>query len=301
MGILFRLLLAVMALRFLQIPFSALITSQEQMPFYSKFSIVEAAASVAAAYLARWGLVAYAVSLVVLAVFCCLVHILYCRRNFPHIKISMPVRISEIASIGRFISWGTLGTAGNILKYQGTNIMLNICSGVAFNAAWKISIGIWTLLYGISLSFRQASSPLVFTAYAERSAEDFMRLVRMTVTASFFLAAVPAALLSIDVDGFLLFWIGDRSAPQLAMFVRCALVNFVFDAVSCPLTLAIDATGKVARYQAVSSTLSLLAFASACGLLAAGLPEWSTMAAVAFCNGLACAYRFFHLRTLVLR
>ena len=47
MGILFRLLLAVMALRFLQIPFSALITSQERMPFYSKFSIVEAAASVA--------------------------------------------------------------------------------------------------------------------------------------------------------------------------------------------------------------------------------------------------------------
>ena len=288
-----------MAIRTMQIPFAALITSGERMSFFSRLGILEAFSAIAAAFTAYAGLKVFAVALIVPTLVIFAIHVAFCRRIFPCVHMCVSRDWRHFMELGAFLSWGTLGSVGNILKYQGTSIVINVCAGVAFSASWKIAIGAWSMLYALCTSFQQAFSPTVFKAWTDRTGGEFARLAGRTTLVSFLIAGMPAGILFVFTEKFLALWLGETSAPQLVEFVRCSLVNLVFDAISCPLTAAIDASGKVARYQIVTSSLSLLALFTSCVLLATGMPPWTAMGAVAACNGMACAYRFLHVRALV--
>lgn len=288
-----------MAMRTLQIPFAALITADERMSFFSRLGLFEAFCSIGIAFIAYAGLMAFAVALVVPAAAVFALHVTFCQRKFPCLRIRISRDRSCLSALGAFISWSTLGSIGNVLKYQGTGIAINVFAGVAFCASWKISLGVWGMLYALCTSFQQAFSPAVFKAWASRSCGEFVRLAKATTAISFLMAGVPATFLFVFTGEFLMLWLGESAAPQLVQFVRCSLANLVVDAISCPLTVAIDASGKIARYQIVTSSLSMLALIMSGTLLAAGLPPWSAMGAVAACNGMSCAYRFFHVRAMV--
>ncbi len=283
----------------LQIPFTSQITSGERMSFFAKLGFLEAALCIASSYIAYVGVAAYSYAVVTSAVLELLVCVVFCFRLFPQLRFTFDAWRESVSAIGAFVSWGTLGTVGNLLKYQGSGILLNVFAGAAFSTSWKIALGVWGLLWNVCGNFRQAFCPTVFKAWEGRSADEFLKITSKTTAVSFLIAAVPAAFIFIWTERFLELWLGGHTAPYLVAFVRCSLVNLVFDAVSSPLTAAIDATGRVARYQIVTSVLSFTAFALSWAFLALGFPEWSTMAGIAACNGVSCAYRYFHLRRLV--
>ena len=295
----FHSCLAANVLGLLQVPFTSQITSGERMFFFAKFGFLEAALCIASSYVAYAGLAAYAFAVMTSAVLELVVCVFFCFRLFPWLRLTFDAWRESVSAIGAFVSWGTLGTVGNLLKYQGSGILLNVFAGPAFSTSWKIALGVWGLLWNICGTFRQAFCPTVFKAWKGRSADGFMKITGKTTAVSFLVAAVPALFIFVWTGRFLELWLGGQTAPYLVAFVRCSLVNLVFDAVSSPLTAAIDATGRIVRYQIVTSTLSLVAFALSWAFLAAGFPEWSTMAGVAACNGVCCAYRYFHLRSLV--
>ncbi len=288
-----------MVMRTLQIPFAALITADERMSFFSCLGLFEAFCTIATAFAAYAGVTAFVVVLVLSAVAVFMLHAMFCHRKFPFLRMRISCDGKCLTALGTFISWSTLGGIGNVLKYRGTGIVINIYAGVAFSASWKISLEVWSLLYALCTSFQQAFCPAVFKAWGTRPCKEFVRLTKMTTTISFLIAGMPAMILFVFADEFLLLWLGESTAPQLAQFVRCALVNLVFDAISCPLTAAIDATGRIVRYQIVTSSLSTLALIAASAFLVVGMPPWTAMGAVATCNGLACVYRFFHVRGIV--
>ena len=288
-----------MAMRTLQIPFAALITADERMSFFSRLGLFEAFCTIATAFAAYAGVTVFVVSLVLSAVAVFMLHAMFCHRKFPFLRMRVSLDRRCLSALGTFISWSTLGGIGNVLKYRGTGIVINIYAGVAFSASWRISLAVWGLLYALCTSFQQAFCPAVFKAWGTSSCKEFVHLTKTTTTISFLIAGIPATILFVFVDEFLLLWLGESMAPQLAQFVRCALVNIVFDAISCPLTAAIDATGRIVRYQIVTSSLSTLALIMASALLAVGMPPWTAMGTVAACNGMACAYRFFHVRGIV--
>ena len=288
-----------MAMRTLQIPFAALITADERMSFFSRLGLFEAFCTIATAFAAYAGVTVFVVSLVLSAVAVFMLHAMFCHRKFPFLRMRVSLDRRCLSALGTFISWSTLGGIGNVLKYRGTGIIINIYAGVAFSASWRISLAVWGLLYALCTSFQQAFCPSVFKAWGTSSCKEFVRLTKTTTTISFLIAGIPATILFVFVDEFLLLWLGESMAPQLAQFVRCALVNIVFDAISCPLTAAIDATGRIVRYQIVTSSLSTLALIMASALLAVGMPPWTAMGTVATCNGIACVYRFFHVRGIV--
>jgi O-antigen/teichoic acid export membrane protein len=288
-----------MVMRTLQIPFAALITADERMSFFSCLGLFEAFCTIATAFAAYAGVTAFVVVLVLSAVAVFMLHAMFCHRKFPFLRMRISCDGRCLTALGTFISWSTLGGIGNVLKYRGTGVVINIYAGVAFSASWKISLEVWSLLYALCTSFQQAFCPAVFKAWGTRPCKEFVRLTKITTTISFLIAGMPAMILFVFADEFLLLWLGESTAPQLTQFVRCALVNLVFDAISCPLTAAIDATGRIVCYQIVTSSLSTLALITASALLVVGMPPWTAMGAVATCNGLACVYRFFHVRGIV--
>ncbi|MBP3405343.1 MAG: hypothetical protein J6N18_04515, partial [Kiritimatiellae bacterium] len=238
----FHSCLAANVLGLLQVPFTSQITSGERMFFFAKLGFLEAALCIASSYVAYAGLAAYAFAVMTSAVLELVVCVVFCFRLFPQLRFTFDAWRESVSAIGAFVSWGTLGTVGNLLKYQGSGILLNVFAGVAFSTSWKIALGVWGLLWNVCGNFRQAFCPTVFKAWEGRSADEFLKITGRTTAVSFLIAAVPAVFIFIWTEHFLELWLGGQTAPYLVAFVRCSLVNLVFDAVSSPLTAAIDAT-----------------------------------------------------------
>ena len=284
----------------LQLPWAALIVASEHMAFFAKLSVVEAAFAIGAPAVAmafpEFALQVYASILGIGTAIVLVVHVLYCRRQFPSVHFMLRFPSRHLWNSLAFFSWGTLSSIGNLLKYQGVNILMNLYAGVTFNSSWDVAMRTGGVVYVGSGCFQPAYSPVIYKEWSSPDKAPFGRLVGATTLASFLMTMIPGGLAFVFAPTILDVWLGAELPPQAVAFVRCAVVNMVFDAISAPLTIAILATGRIALYQALAFAMSAASFLLAWGLLSAGCPAWTAICAVAFFNGLAALYRFLHVR-----
>ena len=287
------------------VPFSALMVSGERMSFFLVVGAVESAAAIAAALVAKMrgvnGVEVFAGVLAAGSALSLVVHIVCCRAVFPGVRLRLSCPAARLREAAAFLSWGTLSSVGNAVKYKGTSLVVNGFAGVAFNATWDVAIKAWQYLHGFCADFMQAFSPVLFKAWGAGERRRVASVAAWTTFASFLIAAVPSAVVFAFAPELVRVWLGEAAPPQVAAFVRCSVVNLVFDAASNPLTTTILASGRVALYHSVACSLSVLGFAVAWLLLASGFPAWTSMAAVAATNGLALAYRALHVRFILRR
>jgi O-antigen/teichoic acid export membrane protein len=274
--------------------------SGERMSFLLVVGAVESAAAIAAALVAKMrgvnGVEVFAGVLAAGGALSLIVHIVCCRAVFPGVRLRLSCPAARLREAAAFLSWGTLSSVGNAVKYKGTSLVVNGFTGVAFNATWDVAIKAWQYLHGFCADFMQAFSPVLFKAWGAGERRRVASVAAWTTFASFLIAAVPSAVVFAFAPELVRVWLGEAAPPQVAAFVRCSVVNLVFDAASNPLTTTILASGRVALYHSVACSLSVLGFAVAWLLLASGFPAWTSMAAVAATNGLAVAYRALHVR-----
>ena len=286
-------------------PFSALIVAGERMALFLVLGAVESAAALAAAFAAKTcgahGVEMFAGTLAAGGAVSLAVHVVLCRAAFPGVRLEFRCRAVRLREAAAFLSWGSLGSIGNAVKYKGTGLVLNGFAGVAFNAAWDVAIKVWQYLHGFCADFMQAFSPVLFKAWGAGERRRVASVAAWTTFVSFLMAAVPSALVIAFAPELVRVWLGDAAPPQAAVFIRCSAVNVVFDAASNPLTTTILASGRVALYHSVACSLSVMGFAVAWVSLASGFPAWTSMAAVAAANGLALAYRALHVRFILQR
>ena len=296
----------------LQLPWAALIVASEHMAFFAKLSVVEAAFAIGAPAVAmalihlcpsgygatspEFALQVYASILGIGTAIVLVVHVLYCRRQFPSVHFTLRFPSRELWNSFAFFSWGTLSSIGNLLKYQGVNILINLYAGVTFNSSWDVAMRTGGVVYVGSGCFQPAYSPVIYKEWSSPDKAPFGRLVGATTLASFLMTMIPGGIAFVFAPTILDVWLGAELPPQAVAFARCAVVNMVFDAISAPLTIAILATGRIALYQALAFAMSAASFLLAWWLLSAGCNVWTAICAVAFFNGLAAFYRFLHVR-----
>ena len=300
----FQACLAMAVMNTLQMPFAALIVAGERMAFFAWLSVLEAAvavgAPVAVLLLPDSGLSVYASTLAAGSAVVLTIHILYCHRQFSSVRFlpRFPPRKLWETTIS-FFSWGTLSSIGNLLKYQGVNLLMNFYAGVAFNASWDVAMRTGGIVFVGSGCLQTAYSPVIYKDWLNPDKVPFGRLVGGTTLASFLMSAIPGGFVFVFAPAILKMWIDAELPPMAVVFVRCAVLNMVFDAISAPLTVAILATGRVALYQTLAFVLSAASFLLAWVLLYAGCPAWTAICAVAVFNGLAALYRFLHVRFII--
>ena len=298
----------------LQLPWAALIVAGERMAFFAKLSVVEAlfaigAPAVAMAFHLRpsgYGATSPDFAMPVYAtILCCgtvvvlAIHVLYCRRQFPSVHLMFRFPTRDLWDSVSFFFWGTLSSIGNLLKYQGVNILMNLHAGVTFNSSWDVAMRTGGVVQVGSGCFQPAYSPVIYKEWTNPDKMSFGRLIGVTTLVSFLMSAIPGSIAFVFAHTILNVWLGAELPPQAVAFVRCAVVNMVFDAISAPLTVAILSTGRVALYQTLAFIMSAASFLLAWVLLSAGCNAWTAICAVASFNGLAALYRFLHVRFII--
>lgn len=293
----FRMAEAVVVLKLVQLPFSALIYSAERMSVLAVIGLIDALLTVLAALAARWigGLSVFA-SAMAAGAFCTFALQVACALRVYPVRIVIAAQFGRLVEMGRFFLWGCLGAVGNLLKYRGTSIALAVYAGVAFNATWESSLRMGSLLGALTASYQLAAAPVIYKFWTEGPGVDVGRRLGRILAAVVALAVVPASLVFAFAPNVIRFWLGADLPPQIVAFVRCFCLNVVVDAFSGPLTTGILATGRVALYQSVAFSFSAAGFLVGWIALACGLPPWTAVAAVVAFNALACLYRLLHLR-----
>ena len=298
-AVVYQLSILVMLAKTMQIPFTALIVSYEQMGVFAKISIVEAALTLGAALALKFlsgDLLIWYTSLYTLATLVVVaVYAGFCRVHFAEARFPRRIERNRIGSIGSFFSWSIFGAVANMLKQQGLNVLLNIFFGVAFNATWAVANKIGMAVNQLVSNFQQAFNPQIVKSWAAEDKKPFFNLLCRSSFISFCLIWICALPLLACPEFFLGLWLKGEFPPQLTLFVQLTMIYLVFDALSGPLWMAVQATGKISAYQVQVSLLIGSAFFISWIACALGAPAWAVMAINAAVNAMSHLYRIMYL------
>ena len=302
-SIVYQLSILVMLAKTMQIPFTALIVSYERMGVFAKISIVEAVLTLGAALALKFlsgDLLIWYTSLYTLATLVVMwIYAAYCRVNFVEARFSHRIGCDRIRSIASFFSWNVFGAISLILKQQGLNVLLNLFFGVALNATWALSNKIVMAINQLVTNFQQAFQPQIIKLWAQRDKTGYYDLLSMSSKFSYFLLLVCVLPLFCFTDFFIGIWLKGELPAYLTLFVRLSIVFALSEAMAMPFCTGLQATGRIAVYQIVVSTITSSVFFIGWGLFSFGCSVWWILVLNIVASVLSHVYRVGHLWVMV--
>ena len=274
-NILFQFSLAIFVIKLFCVPFNALIISNERMSIYAYFGIGEVALQLLVVFalqiFAGDKLIMYGLLLSVVALVYFTLQYLYCRLKLPT-QIARPSYNKTLfKEMAGFASWNFIGTSAGILKNQGVDIIVNIFTGVAVNAARGIALQINTAVSNFSENFITALRPQIIKSYAAEDKSHLNFLVEQGARFSSYLMLFLTLPLILEMGTVLQMWL--KVVPQYTeTFARLQLVDALVISLSQTLVIALLATGKIRNYQLIVGGINLLNMPLSWLLLYLGFP-----------------------------
>ena len=289
-----------MVLETLACPFLSLVNATERMGFFAWFSFVQAGLSIVAALtlcaipshrLEVWATMQLGLSVVVLVA-----SAIQCRRLRPNVSWSVTLRPKAMREPGAYFGWSILHAVANILKFEGVGLLVNVYSGVASSASWRLGHIAGSYAGGIYGCFRMAVFPQVVKLWAAKDLFSFRSLVLVSTRWSFALTSLVGIPLLVATDSVLRLWLGVEPPAGAVAFVRCFAAHYLLDSIVEPLHSAALAAGRIAVYEIGQAVTIGSGFVLAAVVLALGFTSWTAVACVAFGTLLNLAWHVVYLK-----
>ena len=287
-----------------RIPYNSAVIAYERMVFYAYVSIIEAALALGLIYLLSISnndkLIFYVFLLVVTRFLVLLTYIIYCRKFIPYCKLVDMRRIpqSTFQEIWAFSGWNLFGSFATTSNYYGTNLIVNFFCGVTVNTTIGIANQLTMGLYNLVANMQTAFNPQLIKLYAAKEFETFKILLYRNSKFCFFLYLLLLVPFYICINDILQIWLG-RIPVYSVELCRCMLLFLAVEAMSYPLSVAIQADGNISRYQQVSGVLFLLLLPIFCLLFRTGFGPVSIFVARIGHNIIITIYRLIYLRRIM--
>lgn len=286
----------------LRVPYNAAIIAYERMSFYAWVSIIEVFMKLAIVYLllAYDGdkLIFYSFLLLLVTIVVNLVYKIYSNKQFSTSRYHFFWDKTLFKQFIGFSGWSLTGSLANVGAQQGLNMIINIFCGVVVNAAVGISNQVMSAVGQFLGSFQTAFNPQLVKSYATDDKEYFMNLIFKTSKFSYylmFLLSLPAV---INCSFLLHAWLG--TVPKYATeFSQLMIIFLLFDAISGPLWISVQATGKIKNYQLLMSFLILLNLPISYVILFCGYSPVYVFVGRVFVNIITFLARIVYLRPLI--
>lgn len=292
--------LGMFVLQVLRLPYEALIVAGERMGVFLILSVVESVLTLVAvltiSLLPMAPLPAYAALRLAGEVVVWFLTVAYCRRRHPESHGPPVFSPRRIRPLFRFFGWQTLGSVALFLRAQGIVLLLAAYASAGACASFETGGTVMGILWSFVAGYRMAYLPGIVKSWTDGDRDSFAGCTARAFRHSLFGAFLVVAPILVWAPSVCRLWIGNDLPPDAAMFVRMFVLQCFFETLATPLDTAILATGRIARYEIVLSTLIGSSFVLAWLFLSAGLPAWTSIGAAAFVNAFAFLYRFVHLK-----
>lgn len=244
----------------MRVPYHSMIIAEEDMSFFAYLSIAETMMKLVVSYLITVfrsdRLISYSLLLLFVTILISALYVFKCHRSYS-ITFSLRSKKGLVGEIASFSGWNILGGVADVGYKQGTNMILNIFSGVALNAAMAVAMQVRSAIYSFVSNLQIAANPQIIKSYGIGEYDRYMRLVYMISKYSFFLIFVLSLPLILNMQTILEFWL--KNPPEYAgSFCTLTLIFCLVDSLSGPLWISMQAMGNIRLYQIVISLLLLL-------------------------------------------
>lgn len=248
----------------LQSPFQAMILAQERMKFYSVISIIDIIAKFIFALYLQYAmfdnLIVYGVSMAFIGLIVLLLYNRICIRMFDECKGKFQITDKTIyGKMLGFSGWAMIGSIAGISLNQGINILLNVFSGPAVNAARALSMTLNNYVYSFVNNFTVAFSPQLIKLYASKEYNELSDLLVKSIKYSILLFSVFALPVLFETDFILGIWLKEVPAYTNIFCQLVILCSFI----SCaerPMATVCNAIGCVKQVNLTVGIIYLLSF-----------------------------------------
>ena len=245
----------------MSIPQMASITAHEKMSAYAYIGILDGLLRLAVALLimrsAGDRLILYAALMAGVVLTVRMSYGIYCRINFPECRYRPVFDRPLIKEMFSFAGWNFIGVTSGVLRDHGGNILVNLFSGTAVNAARGVAVQLNGAVQGFVTNFMTAVNPQITKSFASGEHDYMFALVCKASRLSFCLLYMLALPVIFNSEYVLGIWL--KEVPDHAsLFVQLFLVFALSESLSNPMITAMLATGKIRRYQIVVGGLQLL-------------------------------------------
>ena len=243
------------------VPFNATIIAHEKMGAFAYLSIIDAILKLVIVYLLQTlpydNLIVYGFLYMLVTILDVSLYGIYCIKHFSEVKFSIPHDKKLFKDITSFAGWSMIGNLACVGYNQGINILLNIFFGPAVNAARGVAYQVQGAVKSFITNFQTAVNPQITKSYATN---DFYRLHTLLFAVSrfsFYLFLCIALPISICSDTILSIWLVDVPEHTKNFLILILLVSLI-DTLERPVNTAMNATGKIKKYQIISCSIQVL-------------------------------------------
>lgn len=286
----------------LRTPYNATIIAHEKMNFYAYVSIIEVTMKLLIAFALTFAnsdkLVLFSILIAISSIVINGIYYTYCINKFKECKLRFYWNAAEFRKIASFSSWSLFGSLSVVGSNQGVNIILNIFFGVVVNAAMGIANQVCNAVNQFVSNFQIAFNPQIIKLHATGDQEQLITLLFRSAKLSFFLLFFLSLPILIETDMILALWL--KVTPEYTSdFCRLIIIALLIDTLSGPLWMAVQANGKIKKYQLIISSIFWLNVLFTYALFKLGFAPTTTFAVRVIINVILLAVRINLLSTMI--
>ena len=192
------------------------------------------------------------------------------RLIFPECRIKLEYmwKRERLRQLGYFTGWQMLGVFCGMLRVQGMSIVINKFFGAAMNAAQTIGNTVQGHCNTLAGAMQGAFVPVITQACG---AGDYVRMNKFVIrTCKFnvFLTVLFTVPLALELPTVMRLWL--KNPPDFAIgLCYMAMIFHLIDTCTIGHMVAVNASGRIAKYQVVASGVNFLTLPMAilCGLI----------------------------------
>lgn len=273
----FQFSILTFVINLVSVPYNACIIAHERMSAFAYISILEAVGKLLIAFLIIISpidrLIFYAIMMFLVALIVRFTYGTYSKKHFEECQYSFILDKILLKRMCNFAGWNFIGASAEVLRDQGSNIIINIFCGPVVNAARGIAFQVNAAVNGFVTNFMTALNPQIIKSYASGDKNYMMTLVFQGARLSFYLLLFLSLPILINTHFLLELWL--KIVPEHAVpFVQLVLVFSMCESISKSLMTAMLATGKIRNYQIIVGSINMLNLPISYMLLRMGmLPE----------------------------
>lgn len=261
----------------IRVPYNATIIAYERMGFFAYLSLAEVILKLLVVYLLYVTtfdkLIFYSLLYTVVPLLITCFYKKYCNRYFAISHYKRFWNKEMFKQLFSFSGWSLFGSIANLSANQGLNILINIFYGVTVNTAMGIANQISGHVFQFISNFQVAFNPQIVKTYASNETERLYSLMFMASKISYFLLLVISLPVMLNMNAILEIWL--VNVPKYtAIFSQLILCFFLIEALSAPLWMFVQATGKIKNYQILMGVLIFLNLPLAYLVLKIGMPVY---------------------------
>ena len=252
-----------MSVSLISVPYNSLIIAHERMDVFAVISVCESVAKLGIVYMLLLfnnadRLIVYAVLIAIVQILVRVAYGCFCYSQFPIVRTRGVFDKKLLTDIFAFIGWKINGDLAFLGCTQGINIVLNLFFGPVVNAARGISVQVQNLANTFIQNYQMALQPQIIKAYATDELPYMRTLIVACSKYGFYLMLLIAFPVLNYTDSILELWL--KQVPENTVFlVRIILLVCFISPLRQPLIQAVNATGKIKKFQIIEGSSLLLA------------------------------------------